>query len=109
MRCDSPSPARSSQGEIRTQAAGSASPALRSASIVAIEALCAAQGVSFRAPLATSEPLGRALARLREVVPPLEEDRVLAGDIAAARGLVLDGSLAASTGLAPIVELDVEG
>jgi histidine ammonia-lyase len=43
--------------------------------IVAAEALCAAQGIHFRRPLRTSEPLERALAGLREGVPPLGEDR----------------------------------
>ncbi len=37
--------------------------------ILGIEALCAAQGVEFRAPLATSAPLQATLARLRAEVP----------------------------------------
>ena len=52
--------------------------------ILGIEALCAAQGIEFRAPLATSAPLAAALARLRAAVPPLGEDRYLAPDLEAA-------------------------
>ena len=52
--------------------------------ILGIEALCAAQGIEFRAPLTTSAPLQAALARLRADVPPLGEDRYLAPDLEAA-------------------------
>ena len=43
--------------------------------IVAAELLCAAQGIHLLRPLRSSERLERALAGLREIVPPLEEDR----------------------------------
>ena len=66
--------------------------------IVGIEALCAAQGVEHRAPLATSPRLARALARLREVVPPLDEDRVLAPDLALAAELVTSRALVDAAG-----------
>ncbi len=68
--------------------------------ILGIEALCAAQGVEFRAPLATSAPLRAALARLRAVAPSLREDRVLAPELEAAAGLVRDGALLAAAGVA---------
>jgi len=59
------------------------------AAILGIELLCAAQGVGFHAPLATSEPLARAVAALRaRGVPPLGEDRYLAPDMAAATALL---------------------
>ena len=64
----------------------------------AFEALCAAQGIEFRAPLATSAPLQAALARLRAAVPSLEEDRYLAPDLEAAATLVRDGALTAAAG-----------
>ncbi len=67
--------------------------------ILGVEAICAAQGIGFRAPLATSAPLQRAVARLREAVPPLAEDRYLAPDLAAAAALVRDGALAGAAGL----------
>jgi histidine ammonia-lyase len=66
--------------------------------ILGIEALCAAQGIEFRAPLLTSAPLQAALARLRADVPPLGEDRYLAPDLERAAGLVRDGALLAASG-----------
>ena len=68
--------------------------------ILGIEALCAAQGIEFRAPLATSAPLQAALARLRAAVPALGEDRFLAPDLEAAAALVRDGALIAASGAA---------
>jgi histidine ammonia-lyase len=68
--------------------------------ILGIETLCAAKGVEFRAPLATSAPLAAALVRLREHVPPLGEDRYLAPDLEAASTLVRDGALLAASGAA---------
>ena len=68
--------------------------------ILGIEALCAAQGIEFRAPLLTSAPLAAALARLRAAVPALGEDRFLAPDLEAAAGLVRDGALLAASGAA---------
>jgi histidine ammonia-lyase len=52
--------------------------------ILAIEFLCAAQGIDFHAPHRTSQPLQQAYAALRARVTFLFEDRVLAPDIAAA-------------------------
>ncbi|WP_309668062.1 histidine ammonia-lyase, partial [Tabrizicola sp.] len=72
--------------------------------ILGVEALCAAQGVGFRAPLLTSPPLQRAVAHLRLQVPALVDDRYLAPDIAAAAHMVADGSLARAT-LTPLPEL----
>ena len=68
------------------------------AKIVAIEWLAAAQGVGFRAPLKTSARLASAVARLRAVVPPLEEDRYMAPDIEAAVDLVHHGALVEAVG-----------
>ena len=67
--------------------------------ILGVEAICAAQGIEFRAPLKTSPPLRQALARLRDVVPALEGDRYMATDLAAAAELVRDGALAGAAGL----------
>ena len=66
------------------------------AEIVGIELIAAAQGCDFRAPLRSSAPLEAARALLREVVPPLGDDRFLAPDLAAAAGLVRSGALAAA-------------
>ena len=51
--------------------------------ILAIELMCAAQGVDFRAPLRTGTALRAAHSKVRELVPHLDGDRVLSGDIAA--------------------------
>ena len=63
------------------------------AQIIGIEALCAAAGVEFRAPLATSAPLRAVLAALRATIPPLGQDRYMAPDLAEAARLVREGVL----------------
>ncbi|MFX1513616.1 MAG: histidine ammonia-lyase, partial [Promethearchaeota archaeon] len=45
--------------------------------IIAIELLCAAQGLEFSAPLKTSLPLQAVIKLIRQRIPPLTEDRVL--------------------------------
>ena len=67
--------------------------------VVAIEALCAAQGLDLLAPLRTSPPLERAHAAIRAVVPPLDADRPPAPDIEALAQLVGAGTLARACGL----------
>ncbi len=58
-----------------------------------VEALCSGAGIEARAPLKTSAPLSRALARLRRDIPPLGQDRYLAPEIEKAAQLVLCGAL----------------
>ena len=72
--------------------------------ILGVELICAAQGVEFRAPLTTSVPLQRVLARLRTDIAPLVEDRYLAPDLECAAELVRDGALIAAVGV-PMPEL----
>ncbi len=67
--------------------------------ILGVELLCAAQGIEFRAPLATSAPLQKAVARLRQDVETLGEDRYLAPDLEAAALLIGSGEIARATGL----------
>lgn len=67
--------------------------------ILGVEALCAAQGIEFRAPLKTSAALAAVVARLRVDVATLGEDRYLAPDIAAAARLIGAGDLLAAAGL----------
>jgi histidine ammonia-lyase len=67
--------------------------------ILGVEAICAAQGVEFRAPLKTSAPLQAVVRALRSQVHALEEDRYLAPDLSRAAALVGDGALSAATGL----------
>ncbi|WP_102223516.1 histidine ammonia-lyase [Acidimangrovimonas sediminis] len=66
-------------------------------SILGVEAICAAQGIDFRAPLTTSTPLQAAIARLRDDIAPLREDRYLAPDLAAAAKLIEIGALTEAT------------
>ncbi|MDX2483986.1 MAG: histidine ammonia-lyase [Pseudodonghicola sp.] len=61
--------------------------------ILGIEALCASAGVEFRAPLKTSAPLAAVIERLRQSVPPLDQDRFLAPDLEQAAELVRSGAL----------------
>ena len=61
--------------------------------ILGVEAMCAAQGVEFRAPLKTSPTLQTALAHIRAAVPTVKEDRFLAPDIAASAELIASGAL----------------
>jgi len=49
--------------------------------VLAIEMMCGAQGIDFRAPLKPSAAVGRAHGIVREVVPRLDRDRVMSGDI----------------------------
>jgi histidine ammonia-lyase len=51
--------------------------------VLAIELMCAAQGLDYRAPLKPGGGAAAAHAVVRRLVPPLTRDRVLAGDIAA--------------------------
>ena len=67
--------------------------------ILGVEALCAGQGLEFRAPLTTSPPLQRALARLRADVATLGDDRYLAPDLESAARLVASGDLADATAI----------
>jgi histidine ammonia-lyase len=66
----------------------------RAEAVLAIEALCAAQGLDYRAPLRAGAGALRAHARLRSLVPHLAEDRPPAGDIAEVRELLRAGELA---------------
>jgi histidine ammonia-lyase len=51
--------------------------------ILAIELMCGAQGIDFRAPLKPGRGVRAAHERVRAIVPRLEADRVLSGDISA--------------------------
>ncbi len=66
--------------------------ATNTAGIVAIELLAAAQGIDFRAPLATSPRLREAHALVRGAVAFYDHDRYFAPDIDAIRRLVETGA-----------------
>jgi histidine ammonia-lyase len=61
--------------------------------VVAIELLCAAQGVDLLRPLRSSDPLERVVARIRQDVPMLEQDRILHLDMEAVHELVVTGEI----------------
>ena len=67
--------------------------------ILGVEAMAAAQGIGFRAPLLTSARLQAVLAAIHAEVPPVAEDRYLAPDLAAMARMVTDGRLIAAAGL----------
>jgi histidine ammonia-lyase len=64
--------------------------------VLAVELLCAAQGLDLRLPVRPGPGLRAAHACLREIVPPMMTDRPIAPDIAAVRRLIDDGSLLAA-------------
>jgi histidine ammonia-lyase len=61
--------------------------------ILAIEMMCAAQGLDYRQPLQPGPAVARAHARIRAVVPHLDEDRVPAPDIEAIATAIRGGQL----------------
>lgn len=75
------------------------------ANIIAIELLTGAQGVQFRQPIKTSQPLQIVIAVLRNKVKPFEQDRFMATDIKAAAKLVEDGEIVAAVGQDKLIQL----
>ncbi len=61
--------------------------------IIALEYMCAAQGIDLLAPLRPSEPLAKALETIRSVVPTLTDDRPLYTDVAKIRALMAKGAI----------------
>lgn len=68
-------------------------------SVIAIEVLCAAQGIDLLRPLRTSAPLERVVATVRQVVPFADRDRILYRDMEAVRSLVASGDILRATQL----------
>ncbi len=64
--------------------------------VLAIELLCAAQGMDLRRPLSTTKPLEAVHAAIRAKVSPMMVDRPLSPDIVAVRALIDDGTLLAT-------------
>jgi histidine ammonia-lyase len=62
-------------------------------SVLAIEILCACEGIDYRRPLRTSPALEAVHALVRSEVPHLEEDRILYPDIERVRSMVGDGRI----------------
>ncbi|WP_159716234.1 aromatic amino acid lyase, partial [Geminicoccus flavidas] len=64
------------------------------AHLLAVELMAACQGIEFRRPLRSSPALEAAIATVRELSPKLEDDRMLAPEIATLAAAVLAGRLA---------------
>jgi histidine ammonia-lyase len=67
----------------------------RTATVLAVEALCAARGLDLRYPQAPGRGVQAAVAVVRAAVPPLDGDRSPSPDIAALAEAILAGRLAA--------------
>jgi histidine ammonia-lyase len=52
------------------------------AQVIATEVVCACQGLEFHRPLRTTDALEAAVDKVRAIVPRVEEDRVLSGELA---------------------------
>jgi histidine ammonia-lyase len=64
--------------------------------VLAVELLCAAQGLDLRAPLRPAPGLAAAHDALRARVPAMMQDRPVAPDIEAVRALIDDGTILAA-------------
>lgn len=67
--------------------------------VLAVEMLCAVQGIEYRAPLRPAERTAAAVAAIRAAVPSLTVDRPPGVDIETIAGMIDDGTLTASAGL----------
>ena len=61
--------------------------------VIAIEYMCATQGIDLLAPLKASVPLEIAKSVIRKKVEKLEDDRSLAPDVQAIRNLMTEGAI----------------
>ena len=66
--------------------------------VLAIEILCAAQGIEYRVPLEPGHGVADALELIRRHVPPLTEDRSPSEEIEVVAGLIEDGTLTGTPG-----------
>ncbi len=72
--------------------------------VIAIEVINAVQALDFHHPLQPGPGVGAAVRAVRSVVPPLDADRLMTGDLAAVRELVVSGLLqdAVETAVGPL-------
>jgi histidine ammonia-lyase len=61
--------------------------------VLAVEVLNATQALDFHAPVQPGPGVSAAVKEVRAVVPPLDADRIMTGDLAAVRELLRDGRL----------------
>jgi len=65
--------------------------------VLAVELMCAAQGLDCRAPLKAGRGAARGHATVRRLVAPLERDRVLAPDIERLAAAIANDEFSKST------------
>ena len=78
--------------------------ARNAAQVIAIEALAAAQGCDFHAPLQSSTRLEAARTLIRSTIPHLEDDRHFAPELATALAWVMSGALAMRADVGIVLE-----
>jgi histidine ammonia-lyase len=61
--------------------------------VIAIELICAAQGLDFRDPTKTGTGTKAAYVKVREKVPMIREDRAVSENIETITGIIADGTL----------------
>lgn len=61
--------------------------------VIAIEYLCASQGIDLLSPLAPSQPITAAMSSIREVVPMIQNDRPLHDDISSIQSMIRTGHI----------------
>lgn len=61
--------------------------------VLAVEVMNATQALDFHAPLQPGPAVAAAVREVRAVVPPLDADRIMTGDLAAVRSLLVSGRL----------------
>ncbi|MCK5623336.1 MAG: aromatic amino acid lyase, partial [Alphaproteobacteria bacterium] len=66
---------------------------VNASTVIALELLCAAQGIEFHRPLKSSAPLEEVLADIRARVAPWDGDRYFAADIEPVLTMVTSGAL----------------
>ncbi len=64
--------------------------------VMAVEVLNATQALDFHEPLRAGPGVDAAVRLVRSVVPPLDADRIMTGDLAAVRTLITSGQLRAA-------------
>lgn len=64
--------------------------------VIAIEVWSATEALRFHEPIEPGPGVGAAVALVRSRVAPLDADRIMTGDLATVRGMVVDGSLRAA-------------
>jgi histidine ammonia-lyase len=75
------------------------------AGVIAVEMLCAAQGVELRTPLKTSPKGQEAIQVVRTKAAFYEKDRYMASDIEGVKALILDGAFNRFAGLCELPSL----